>query len=217
MTSMKAARTSPGPGSRTSGTSASALTRYQPRKTSATEGTEPATVLPRPSQGPEREHPFPRRSRRRAFPRAFIRHPKPPRSPAIHRVLILDGLFEQGKWGRWLQRRLATASELCRSRIMPAPRPRSAALQTDSAVGIWVSPRRARHAALSGAQATLTEHNQFPRAPNSGSLRKERRSSRFRPLQWRLKHCTSRSCFSAAARDLKVPRLRRFPVFGSVL
>src|ERR1700712_4728567 len=35
--------------------------------------------------------------------------------------------------------------------------------------------------------------------------------------QCRLKYCTSRSCFSAAARDLKVPRLRRLPVFGLVL
>lgn len=36
-------------------------------------------------------------------------------------------------------------------------------------------------------------------------------------LQCRLKYCTSRSCFSAAARVRKVPRLRRFPVFGSTL
>src|SRR5579872_6895398 len=35
--------------------------------------------------------------------------------------------------------------------------------------------------------------------------------------QCRLKYCTSRSCFSAAARDLKVPRLRRLPVFGLTL
>ena len=35
--------------------------------------------------------------------------------------------------------------------------------------------------------------------------------------QWRLKYCTSRSCFSAAARVSKVPRLRRLPVFGSIL
>ena len=34
------------------------------------------------------------------------------------------------------------------------------------------------------------------------------------PNQYRLKYCTARSCFSAAARDLKVPRLRRRPVFG---
>jgi len=32
-----------------------------------------------------------------------------------------------------------------------------------------------------------------------------------------LKYWTARSCFSAAARLLKVPRLRRFPVFGSIL
>src|SRR5450432_2870514 len=38
-----------------------------------------------------------------------------------------------------------------------------------------------------------------------------------RRAQCRLKYCTSRSCFSAAARDLKVPRLRRLPVLGSVL
>ena len=31
----------------------------------------------------------------------------------------------------------------------------------------------------------------------------------------RLKNCTARSCFSAAARDANVPRLRRRPVFGS--
>lgn len=31
----------------------------------------------------------------------------------------------------------------------------------------------------------------------------------------RLKNCTARSCFSAAARDLKVPRFLRLPVFGS--
>src|SRR5262245_1172776 len=37
------------------------------------------------------------------------------------------------------------------------------------------------------------------------------------PLQWRLKYCTARSCFSAAARVLKVPRLRRRPVFGFTL
>jgi hypothetical protein len=30
----------------------------------------------------------------------------------------------------------------------------------------------------------------------------------------RLKNCTAFSCFSAAARVLNVPRLRRFPVFG---
>src|SRR3954467_14306932 len=30
----------------------------------------------------------------------------------------------------------------------------------------------------------------------------------------RLKNCTARSCFSAAARVLNVPRFRRFPVFG---
>ena len=35
--------------------------------------------------------------------------------------------------------------------------------------------------------------------------------------QWRLKNCTARSCFSAAARVLKVPRLRRRPVFGLIL
>src|SRR5829696_8461403 len=36
-------------------------------------------------------------------------------------------------------------------------------------------------------------------------------------VQCRLKYCTARSCFSAAARDLKVPRLRRLPVFGLIL
>jgi hypothetical protein len=36
-------------------------------------------------------------------------------------------------------------------------------------------------------------------------------------LQWRLKYCTARSCFSAAARVLKVPRFLRLPVFGSFL
>ena len=30
----------------------------------------------------------------------------------------------------------------------------------------------------------------------------------------RLKNCTSRSCFSAAARVVNVPKLRRWPVFG---
>src|SRR6516165_5855545 len=35
--------------------------------------------------------------------------------------------------------------------------------------------------------------------------------------QWRLKYCTARSCFSAAARVLNVPRLRRRPVFGLTL
>jgi hypothetical protein len=33
----------------------------------------------------------------------------------------------------------------------------------------------------------------------------------------RLKYCTARSCLSACARDEKVPRLRRRPVFGSLL
>src|ERR1700692_1996235 len=33
----------------------------------------------------------------------------------------------------------------------------------------------------------------------------------------RLKYCTARSCFCAAARVLKVPRLRRLPVFGFFL
>lgn len=33
----------------------------------------------------------------------------------------------------------------------------------------------------------------------------------------RLKNCTARSCLSAAARVLKVPRFRRLPVFGSFL
>ena len=32
----------------------------------------------------------------------------------------------------------------------------------------------------------------------------------------RLKNCTARSCFFAAARLLNVPRLRRFPVFGLI-
>src|SRR5262249_34574870 len=32
---------------------------------------------------------------------------------------------------------------------------------------------------------------------------------------WRLKYWTARSCFSAAARVLKVPRFRRLPVLGS--
>jgi len=32
--------------------------------------------------------------------------------------------------------------------------------------------------------------------------------------QLRLKYCTARSCFSAAAREPKVPRFRRLPVFG---
>lgn len=35
--------------------------------------------------------------------------------------------------------------------------------------------------------------------------------------QCRLKYWTARSCLSAAARDLNVPRLRRLPVLGSVL
>jgi hypothetical protein len=30
----------------------------------------------------------------------------------------------------------------------------------------------------------------------------------------RLKNCTSRSCFSAAARVVNVPKLRRWPVLG---
>lgn len=38
--------------------------------------------------------------------------------------------------------------------------------------------------------------------------------TRFRP-QRRLKYCTARSCFSAAARVGNVPRLRRCPVLGS--
>ena len=33
----------------------------------------------------------------------------------------------------------------------------------------------------------------------------------------RLKYCTARSCFCAAARLAKVPRLRRLPVFGFFL
>src|SRR5687768_11713398 len=33
----------------------------------------------------------------------------------------------------------------------------------------------------------------------------------------RLKNCTARSCFSAAARVRNVPRLRRLPVFGFFL
>jgi hypothetical protein len=35
--------------------------------------------------------------------------------------------------------------------------------------------------------------------------------------QLRLKNCTAFSCFFAAARDLNVPRFRRFPVFGFFL
>ena len=35
--------------------------------------------------------------------------------------------------------------------------------------------------------------------------------------QWRLKYWTSRSCFSAALRVVKVPRLRRLPVLGFFL
>src|SRR6185369_2304077 len=34
---------------------------------------------------------------------------------------------------------------------------------------------------------------------------------------WRLKYSTSRSCFSAAARVLNVPRFRRLPVAGLIL
>src|SRR5215467_4388036 len=51
-----------------------------------------------------------------------------------------------------------------------------------------------------------------------GDLRRVDRvlAARFRMGdQWRLKYCTSRSCFSAATRDLKVPRFRLFPVLGS--
>jgi hypothetical protein len=33
----------------------------------------------------------------------------------------------------------------------------------------------------------------------------------------RLKNCTARSCFSAAAREANVPRFRRFPVFFVLL
>ncbi len=33
----------------------------------------------------------------------------------------------------------------------------------------------------------------------------------------RLKYCTSRSCFSAARREPKVPTLRRLPVLGLTL
>jgi hypothetical protein len=33
----------------------------------------------------------------------------------------------------------------------------------------------------------------------------------------RLKYCTARSCFCAAARDENVPRFFRFPVFASFL
>src|SRR6476646_5845446 len=42
---------------------------------------------------------------------------------------------------------------------------------------------------------------------------------RIRPgmARWRLKYCTSRACVSAFSRVLKVPRLRRLPVLGSVL
>lgn len=36
------------------------------------------------------------------------------------------------------------------------------------------------------------------------------------PICGRLKYCTARSCFSASERVLKVPRLRRFSVFGSI-
>jgi hypothetical protein len=39
--------------------------------------------------------------------------------------------------------------------------------------------------------------------------------STFKNYPRRLKNCTARSCFSAAARVLKVPRFRRFPVLGS--
>jgi hypothetical protein len=35
--------------------------------------------------------------------------------------------------------------------------------------------------------------------------------------QCRLKYCTARSCFSAAAREENVPRFFRFPVLGSSL
>src|SRR5689334_2225255 len=34
---------------------------------------------------------------------------------------------------------------------------------------------------------------------------------------WRLKYCTARSCFSALARVVNVPRFRRRPVLGSTL
>jgi protease I len=42
-------------------------------------------------------------------------------------------------------------------------------------------------------------------------------SSRSGGYVARLKYCTARSCFSAAARVVKVPRLRRRPVFGFFL
>src|SRR5690348_3463846 len=46
-------------------------------------------------------------------------------------------------------------------------------------------------------------------------VREDRRHFRLQPC--RLKYCTSLSCFSAAARVLNVPRLRRLPVFGLTL
>jgi hypothetical protein len=55
-----------------------------------------------------------------------------------------------------------------------------------------------------------------PRAKRSGDDRRDGQLlTAAHPL--RLKYCTARSCFSAAARVLKMPRFRRVPVLGFFL
>ena len=76
-------------------------------------------------------------------------------------------------------------------------------------------------------QSTTTEPGRSSRDSRTGSSRTgmwrisrrmlrhhRRRSESGNCSQCRLKYCTSRSCFSAASRESKVPRLRRLPVFG---
>src|SRR5262245_4531894 len=69
------------------------------------------------------------------------------------------------------------------------------------------------------ASGAVGSHAPLPclsRALRSRPVSQERSAGRvYRVYPPRLKYCTARSCFSAAPRDAKVPRLRRCPVFGS--
>src|SRR5438105_10068515 len=65
-----------------------------------------------------------------------------------------------------------------------------------------------------GHGTSWTLDGSIPPAPNTGAAVHGSPAIRTRSLAQprRLKYCTARSCFSAAARVLKVPRLRRLPV-----
>ena len=54
-----------------------------------------------------------------------------------------------------------------------------------------------------------------PRPRCSSNFTRQFRIRAIARGQWRLKYWTSRSCCSACSRVLKVPRLRRFPVWAS--